>query len=469
MGANIIISPQSLGNNEEKKKHLRTDHLIHEIEQLIYDMEKVFQVDRDVCTTSIYAAAAAAIGNRFTTIDMKGFINNPSLWLCHVAWTGGGKSPVEDLAMKPLKSRQEEMLKDYQKALAEWEKSGKTAERPVQRKLWTSESTPEALYHLLSQHPMGVTLFREELSGWPKDFGRYHSSGELDNLLSIWSGKSIDVTRLTREDDYVEKPCLNVFGGTQPNQLASVWGKSDFYSSGFLARILWVYPDETLPLKYNAQKVNEINEIGYTNVIHRLIDFPITEGVPFSPKAQELYITFWEAQQRKALSATPEMRATYMKFQIYVEKLAAVNFLLSERNWMENLQLTEIDETSMAVAIESMELFECWASKVYEKMTGGNKIEYRPSKVEAIRILNEAYPIKNKSQFAESLGIDPKLVRRAINEPKDEVFTVEPRTDGIEPPTADEPMKELPGLKVAPVGNVLCPTPEKSPQTKASG
>ena len=393
--------------------HLPIYSLKVELQGFIEKMAEVFQIDVDFCTSTVYAATAAIIGNRFTTRDAKGYINSLAIWLCHVAVSGYGKSPVEDAVMQPLINRQESFRIEYKERLKEWEQS-KEGAKPKRRKVFVQDSTPEALYQALEDNPDGLLLYREELSGWPQDFGRYNVSGEIDTLLSIFSGKTIDTNRITRDGNFVRNPCLTVFGGTQPDRLAKVFGRDVFLSSGFDARLLWVFPDVQIDLDYNTAAIPKDYMDEWNGFVDKLYSLQPRQ-VTFSAEAQKLYIDYWKSMQKKKVDGDCYMSQVFSKLQIYCEKWAGLTFLLSEENYQADFALAEVDVLSMQIAIESMQLFEEWAGKVYTKMRDSSPSMHL-SKADLIRKFCEAYPIKEGKiqQFADSIGVSRPLISRAL-------------------------------------------------------
>ena len=169
----LNISPNGLNEPLEKLPLYNT---IPEIQGFVKKLGEVYQVDVDFCTSTIYSAVAAVLGKKITLRDAKGYINTPALWLCHVAPSGYGKSPVEAEVMRPLVVRQAQLHAAHKAQMQEWEQK-KEGGKPKMRRVFVSDSTPEALYQALEANPDGLLLYRDELSGWPSDFGRYNASG----------------------------------------------------------------------------------------------------------------------------------------------------------------------------------------------------------------------------------------------------------------------------------------------------
>lgn len=406
-----------------QEKHLPFRNMTRDAQEFILKCAEVYQVSVDFATSGVLVAVAGAMGNRYKTRDAKGYINTPALWLCHVGRSGYGKSPIEKEVMWPIIERQKRLSADYKAKKAIWEASlqkGKGAtdgqqesQKPIREKAFISDSTPEALYQALEDNPQGLMLFRDELAGWVADFGRYNKSGEIDNLLSIWSGNAIDTSRMTREGNFVDEPCLSVFGGTQPDRLSAVFGREVFMANGFNARMLWVYPEEQKPQTYSIARVPQDYKNWWAATIETLYQLP-AQVVEFSPEAIKLYAGYYDATQLKIKDADPNMDAVLAKLPIYVERLAGIYHLLSDVTRDRLIAVGKISGTAMQDAIEAANVFEGWARKVYEKMASPQSLPPM-TKENAIRMFDSYYPIENIQQFADSIGVSRQLISRALN------------------------------------------------------
>lgn len=326
--------------------------------------------------------------------------------------------------MQPINERQKRLYADYKAKKAIWEASlqkGKGAtdgqqesQKPIREKAFISDSTPEALYQALEDNPQGLILFRDELAGWVEDFGRFNKkSGEKEIFLSMWSGNAIDTSRITREGNFVDDPCLSIFGGTQPDRLSAVFGREDFMANGFNARMLWVYPEEQKPQTYSIARVPQDYKNWWAATIETLYQLP-AQVVEFSPEAVNLYAAYYNAMQLKIKDADPNMAAALAKLLIYVERLAGIYHLLLDATWRRLNAVGEISGTAMQDAIEAANGFEGWARKVYEKMANPQSLPPM-TKEQVIRLLNSFYPIRNIQQLADSIGVSRQQISRALN------------------------------------------------------
>ena len=81
------------------------------------------------------------------------------------------------------------------------------------------DCTVEALAVLLEQHPRGLLLARDELSGWVNSFDAYKScrGADVAHWLSMHRAEPIRVDRKTgRRVIYVPRAAISIAGTVQP-------------------------------------------------------------------------------------------------------------------------------------------------------------------------------------------------------------------------------------------------------------
>lgn len=386
---------------------LNYDFLPTYLQEIVKKLSDVYQIDSDYCLTALMSAVAASQGDRYQVIDPKGYRNATALWLCQVGVSGYGKSECGSWLMTPLLERERHRHEQYIKEKAEWfETDPKEREEcPVEQKLVLNDYTPEALFDAMERSGAnGILLYRDELQGWLKDIGRYGKSGEVEQYLSAWSQKSIRVTRLLRDDNFIERPCFSVFGGLQPDLLHEMLGKDDLVANGFNARLLFVFADESFSLEYFRESIPETMKAAYKALMDRLLKTPHSE-VTFSSAAEQSYIRFWEDLQRRKTTENGMVRGLLSKLQIYVEKWAGLVELLAN----DGTPHPEISENTMDIAIAHTRAFEGWALKAYDYIKPSSSIENKrgiPNKKDTLSHLQHHWPNMNKNLVSQGLGID---------------------------------------------------------------
>lgn len=390
------------------------DFLPAYMQEIVNKLANVYQIDSDYALTGLFSAVAASLGDRCQIIDPKGYRNATALWLCQVGISGYGKSECGSWLMDPLLDYDAKRHEEFLLRKAEWMKEDAKyrGEPPVEEKLVLNDYTPEALFEAMEKAGVnGIILYRDELSGWIKDIGRYGKSGEVEQYLTAWSQKPVRVTRLGRDDNFIKRPCFSVFGGIQPDVLREMLGKDDLIANGFNSRLLFVFADDSFNLDYFKESISDAMRVAYRNLIGRLLQTKNIQ-VKFSSSAEKSFIRYWEELQLRKASGVSLCRQLFSKLQIYVEKWAGIIELLANDGTPNN----EISGNSMEIAIAHMQVFEQWALKAYSiiKPDFGNNATATPvlSKREVLRQLLMHYPNMNKNLVTKGLGIDRSNLSR---------------------------------------------------------
>lgn len=120
-------SPKVATNNffSEPAPHLPYKNLNPTLVEYIECVARMTQSPIDFVVSTIFAFASGAIGSRIMLKDPKGYLNPPALWVCLLAPTGIGKTPVLTEISKPF----EAMEKDFEKNTKKCGKNGSATER----------------------------------------------------------------------------------------------------------------------------------------------------------------------------------------------------------------------------------------------------------------------------------------------------------------------------------------------------
>lgn len=388
------------------------------LQEIIMKLADVYQIVSDYVLTALFAVVAACLGDRYIIIDPKGYRNAVAMWLCHVGISGYGKSECASWLMDYLMEREATRHMQYKKEVEKWLKadSEERGEKPIEEKLVLNDYTPEALFDAMEKARLnGILLYRDELQGWMKDIGRYGKSGEVEQYLTAWSQKSLRVTRIGRDDNFIKRPCFSVFGGIQPDLLREMLGKEDLIANGFNSRFLFVFEDDGISLEYFNERIPDSMKIAYKNLLDRLLNISYSE-VKLSAAAEQSFVKYWEDLQRKKTYEEGMRRQLLSKLQIYVEKWAGIIELLSN----DGTPHPEISGNSMDIAISHMQVFEEWALKAYSIIKpdftnyGGLTMTI-PNKSETLQILKHHWPNMVKNIVAQGLGIDRSAFSRQSN------------------------------------------------------
>lgn len=292
-----------------------------------------YQCNRDFITASLFTVVSAAVGKRVCSDDGR-YRNYFPLFVCLVAPSGSNKTTPMREMLRPLSNRNASNYKIFQEEMkkynAETNAGKENVEKPKFRQLIISDSTPESRIKALSENP-NVLLVSDEIATMLYNMNRYNKSGEVPQLISIWSVDDIIINRKSETALLIKEPCLSIIGGTQPDVLADTFGSDYFMSSGFNQRWLFVYPDDIPPAMYSESKVSKEISDDWEVFINSLLDFDF-EGNNYGTlyirdEAKKLYIDYYNKLQLKKSSACGYMASVYAKLQIMVERWAGITHL----------------------------------------------------------------------------------------------------------------------------------------------
>jgi hypothetical protein len=145
----------------------------------------------------------------------------------------------------------------------------KTDDKPIYTKNILNDFTPEKLSETLQHNKKGVLIFRDELLGWIKSFDRYNKGGDQQMYLEFFNGDAISVDRMSKGPIRVENPNVNILGGMQPKVLKDM-ASNNREDDGFLARFLFVYPQNVRPNLFTGKQIDTTHSQYYNKLIQDL-------------------------------------------------------------------------------------------------------------------------------------------------------------------------------------------------------
>lgn len=396
---------------------LPIDGLSLEAQAIIQGYADGYQCNRDFITASIFTAVSAAVGKRICSYDGR-YKNYFPFFICLVAPSGSNKTTPMREVLRPLSNRNaanyeaiREAMKKYD---AEVKAGNENADKPVFRQLIISDSTPESRIKALSENP-NILLVSDEIATMLYNMNRYNKSGEVPQLISIWSVEDIIINRKSETALLIKEPCLSIIGGTQPDVLVDTFGSDYFMNSGFNQRWLFAYPDDIPPAMYSESKVsNEVSD-AWNEYINGLLDLDFSASnlstLYYSDETKGIYIGYYNKLQLKKSGACGYMASVYAKLQIMVERWAGIAHLLGNEPGMSRILPEE-----MEYSVRCMDYFERCAEKVYMKLTESRKQPEAKAMGKEEMIAN-VYHLTNpisQSAVADALGCSKQFVSKCL-------------------------------------------------------
>jgi hypothetical protein len=386
---------------------------------------------------------SVCIGNSIQVEVKKGWNENLSVWISIVGKAGLGKTPSISNVVFPLTKINAKEIKTYIKESEKYEfysnLSKKEKEehnevfKPVKTQFIANDITLEALVDLHQESDNAVGVFKDELAGWLKDMNKYREGSDLEFWLSTWSGKSVNLNRLTRKGSFVEKPFIPVLGGIQPS-IFNTFYTDENKDNGFMDRMLLCYPDLKID-KYNTNEISEDILKWYKEVVISFYDTLkgvikrddegdiISLTAKFSDEAKKE----WERMFNEMTDVQNDdnenqyLKSMYPKQKSYIPRFACLihvfdeffsdggnTLLISKESILKAEKLSKyFIATAKKIKVNSVEV-----GKIKNTLTA-NKGKNEKEKLFEIWKINEKF---NKSETAELLGVSRVTIGKWVKE-----------------------------------------------------
>lgn len=173
-----------------------------------------------------------------------------------------------------------------------------------------NDPTVEKLGEILRDNPQGVTVVRDELTGWLAGFDKAGREQERAFYLEAANGTgSYTFDRLARGTVHISRMCAGVLGSIQPGPLADLLDAQRGAGDGLLQRFqVFVWPDSLPEFDQNAQReavsaegreaaAAVLAELGTLTPESLGSTYPSGSPAPltYTPEAQAVFDT-WERQ-----------------------------------------------------------------------------------------------------------------------------------------------------------------------------
>lgn len=386
---------------EKKEPVFPIDLLPQWMQKTIKEHSKSYGTPAELWAIAFLSGIASAAGKRIY-LASGNYENYPQLWVIVVGASGGGKSDAGRVAYRRLFEIDAERYAKYQEEYQDWAANEKQGNPPRWEQIIIGDTTPEALFNVMAHSHKGITLCRDELSGWFADFGRYNKSGEIGHYLSIFDNQTFSINRKKEQPQLISEPFLNIYGTIQPGVLSELLDKSNFEQSGFAQRFLFLYP-EFPTRKYNRTTVQPSTKI-YDQIIDKIIEQTGEDEMYLSDDAENKYEEFFNDMEERRSRSNDFWAAVYSKAQIQVLRLALtvkVARLIDEPD-------NQVSGKDMMAAIGMMKYFinslDKFKSEQSEKTT--RKV--------MIQEIFKGNPEVTQSEVAKILGVTQQYVSKVV-------------------------------------------------------
>jgi hypothetical protein len=309
------------------------------------------------------AAFSTAIGNSVTLIANDGYFVKPILYMAIVAPPGASKSPAlksmfkvineaDSLDYKQFSKERE----DYKVLLSEYKNQKKGSDikepiAPIMRQMVINDSTIEMAVKILKYNPTGCCVVADELAGFLKRMVRYEGD-EKEKWLEMWSGGTIKIQRMAREEDVLENPFCSIVGGIQPGVLDALSTKENAHN-GFYHRFLFVYPKPMNKPDWVQYVTPENIKTDFSNLFHTVLSQRDERAFyRMSGDANALYAEWYNNKNKKYnKSSTDNPKGIIAKYQDYCLRFSIIlqvmhdgdtrGYIVDANNMERAIRLTE--------------------------------------------------------------------------------------------------------------------------------
>jgi putative DNA primase/helicase len=272
--------------------------------------------------------------------------------------------------------------------LAQQAVAGDSEVAPTERRYLVNDVTVEKLQMLMAQNPDGLTYFRDELSGLFRSMEKQDRESDKKFFLECSEGlNSYRVERVTRDEVYIERACLAVFGTIQPGPLSRYINEcsSGEEADGFIQRFqVMVYPDPPMRFVYVNRRPNQdARDRAYA--VFKVIDLldpssmgcevDPASGIPFlrfSTEAQGFFEEWYTKLQNRLRcgTITGPMASHLAKYGSLMPSLALQFHLIATPVDSVHYPPVSLDAAEMAAAW--CELLESHAVRIYNAASDGD-------------------------------------------------------------------------------------------------
>lgn len=412
------------------------------IQNYILECANTLSSSIDYMGCSMLWLSSVVIGNSVQVEVKKGWTEISTIWIALVGKAGIGKTPSISNIINPLLwlnnreikkyIRQKERFDQYEKLDKKQKEYVEEIKEPKKSQFIANDITIEALVDLHQDSKNSIGVFKDELAGWFKDMNKYRAGSDLEFWLSSWSGKSVNLNRKTAKSSFVDKPCIPVLGGIQPNIFNSFYTEEN-KDNGFVDRILLSYPDlvvnpysdkdidQDLLEWFNNSMIKFFDTIKY-KVIEFDQDGEIKSNTAyFDKEAKKEWIRIFNeiTEIQNSDSENEYMKSMLPKQKTYIPRFALI--LNALNNLYDNSgDILLISKESMLKAEKLSKYFIAMAKKIkinslenqdLKKLINNNQNKSIKDKILEIYKENPEF---NRVELAEILGVSRKTIYKHL-------------------------------------------------------
>jgi hypothetical protein len=314
------------------------------VQELAEAAARTISCPMDFPAVAALAAVSGVIGRSASLQIKPGYYVSASLFVALVGSVSSGKSPATGYALKPVWSLSEMLYDTWQAEMRAWEAASpedRNDEPPVLKRIVTTDPSTEALSPILAVNPRGMIEAPDEMTRWVMSMNQYKGGkgGDRPFYLSAWNGEPVYVDRAKhmKHPIVVPHPFLTVVGGITPDMLSTL-SEDQGRDDGFLARLLFAYPDRVQRRRYSEQGIPDDVAADWKHLILALWNRHMRDvdgkSVPhivhMTPDAAAAWAAWCQAHydEQETDDFPDHLEGPWGKLEAYAARLALVLHLL---------------------------------------------------------------------------------------------------------------------------------------------
>jgi len=412
------------------------------IQAYILECNKTLDSSVDYMGCAVLWLISLSIGNSMQIEVKRGWNEIATLWLSIVGKAGIGKTPSISNIIFPLEKINNREIANYIKEYEKFDFYDKLSKKeqeeypevtkPKKKQFIANDITLEALVDLHQESDNAVGVFKDELAGWFKDMNKYKQGSDLEFWLSCWSGKSVNLNRITRAGSFVSKPLISVLGGIQPT-IFNTFYTDENKENGFMDRMLLSYPELTVE-SYNDREMDYNTIQWYSDTIisffetvkNKIIKRDEEQNIQpilikFGKEAKVEWIRIFnnitetqnsDLENEYMKSMLPKQKSYIPRFALLIHAFNAIG--------QTNYNFEEVSKESILKAEKLSKYFIAMAKKVkldsveVSDLKQSIKTQNGKTTFEKLKAINESNPEFNRLKTAELLGISRQQIYNLI-------------------------------------------------------
>jgi len=402
---NPLGQPQKLPPALRPVPSLDENFLPKALRDAVIDLADRLQCPPDYLAVAMLSAAGAVVGNRvgiFPYANDESWEVYPALWGGVVGDPGSKKTPSLQHAHRPLQHLEsmasqkyaqdmqtyKQAMIQHEKAMSIWNRNKSIGQMPTppvepkRERYVVHDSTYQALGVILADNPRGILALADELSGLLQSLDTTGQEAARGFYLTGWSGTGgYSFDRIGRGSITLDRYCLSVFGGFQPDRVKAYVQFSQRGSTkndGLLQRFqLLVWPDpmgnfQLVDRPPNKTAIDEYHKamLALPKLTEQLI--PSSNRLPngsqllhFTATAQQVFNS-WYVQNEKMLTSgglDSARQSHFAKYRSLVPALALLFHLLEAHTG-------PVCEDCLYRAISFAKYLKKHADRIYDSASG---------------------------------------------------------------------------------------------------